>query len=406
MHGAKSRVKNINLPYAGAYVSNSLLRRVKQTLILAALASTAVLPVSAAEIGPHDLTIAYTPIVQRAVRSSKTNANAELDIIGRFQLSAGGAGAWGETRLSFWAVGNHTLGGTLSTGAFSRNAGLLWDSNDGDAPEADGSLGVFTIQQDFQTANLSGTVELGKLYPGNNLVELDYAGDDRDSFMSQIISSDAVGRWYDRIGLGLTARIESNSWYAAGLISDATAQKRLFDFDTVGDGSNLVAVEFGLTPTIAGRASKFALMPYRIGKSTDFTSEKGLVMAFSHDLVGATGALEAPVTLFGRYTWRDGGEPLTADGRDEARPLRRGGFVGVAFNQPFGRENQQIAVSLMQGSASATAQANGSGSQNGIEGYWKLNIGQHAQFTTGLQVIHRGDAGLEYIPGLRLKIVF
>lgn len=381
-------------------------KRVFAPLLSGLVGATFVSPSDAAEFGPHQIDILYTPVVQRAIRSSDTNANGELDIIGRMQLSADGPGVWGQTRLAFWALGNHTIGGTTSTGDFSRGAGLLWDSNDGDAPETDGSLGVFTIQQDWATARSSGTIEIGKLYPGNNLVELEYAGDDRDNFMSQIVASDAVGRWYDRIGLGLSARVETGSWYAAGLLSDATAQKRLFDFDTLGDGSNLVAVELGVTPQIAGRDSKFALMPYHIGKSDDFEAEKGLVMVFSHDLAGVSGDAAAPVTVFGRYTLRTGGEPLTAGGREEARPLRRGGFLGVAFNDPFGWNDKQIAVSVLQGSASQTAQASGYGSQTGLEAYWKASLGNHAEFTTGLQVINRGDAGVEYIPGLRLKVLF
>ncbi len=358
-------------------------------------------PAAAFEFGPHEVEILYTPQVQRAVRSGETNANAELDIIGRFRLAAGGDGVWGETRLAFWALGNHTLGGSLSTSAFAQKAGLLWDPNDGDAPDPDWLLGVLALQQDFQTGAVGGQIEIGKLYPGNSLVASPYAGDDRDTFMSQIIASDAAGRWYDRIGLGASVSLRQDQWFATALISDATAQDRLLDVNTLGDGSNLMAMEFGLTPRIAGRDSRVSIMPYVIGKSDGFSQEQGVVVNFTHELGGA-----ADMALFGRYTARTGGEPLTAGARDDARPLRRGGFLGLALNRPFGRENQQVAVAVLQGAASATAQAQGLGAQSGMEAYWKTSLGQHAEFTTGLQVVNRGTRGVEYIPGLRLKLLF
>lgn len=363
-------------------------------------------PVQSAEFGPHQFSILYTPLIQHAVRSSETNANAELDLIGRFRLSPGGADMWAETHLSFWALGNHTLGGATSTSAFSRQAGLLWDANDGDAPDPDWLLGIFALQQEFRTGTASGQIELGKIYPGLTLATLPYAGDDRDSFMSQIISSDAAGRWFDRIGIGASIGARQDQWFVSLLISDATAQARGFDFDSVGDGSNLLAVEMGLTPTIAGRASKISLTPYVIGASDEFSREKGVVLTVSHDLRAGGAETPAPVVLFGRYTLRTGGEPRTSDARSDARPLRRGGFLGLAFNQPFGRDTQQIGFALMQGSPSDTAVADGFASQAGVEAYWKVKFAAAAEFTTGLQIIDRGSTGVEYIPGLRLKLSY
>lgn len=354
-----------------------------------------------AEYGPHEFSILYTPLVQRAVRSSETNANAELDLIGRFRLSQGGNGVWGQTHLSFWALGNHTIGGTLSNSEFSRASGLLWDSNDGDAPDPDWLLGIFALQQEFTTKGSAGTLEFGKLYPGLTLASLPYAGDDRDSFMSQIISSDAAGRWFDRIGLGARVSVDQGRWFASALISDATAEKRLFDFDTLGDGSNLYAIEMGLTPKIAGRATKMSMVPYVISSSSDLSRETGLVLNGLHDL-----RADGSVALFGRYTVRTGGEPQNNDARDDARPLKRGGFLGVAFDRPFGRDDRQIAVAVMQGSASDTAVSNGLGSQTGVETFWKADLGRYAEFTAGLQVVDRGSTGWEYIPGLRLKLEY
>lgn len=379
---------------------------IKTFFYLLIATSAGSIPAQAAEFGPHEFSVLYTPMVQRAVRSSETNANAELDLIGRFRLSPGGTGTWGATRLSFWALGNHTLGGTLSTSAFSRRAGLLWDSSDGDAPDADWLLGIFALQQEFRAGAATGQIEVGKIYPGLTLATLPYAGDDRDSFMSQIIASDAAGRWFDRIGLGASVTVRQDQWFAGLLLSDATAQAPGFDFDTIGDGSNLLAAELGVTPILAGRASKMSLLPYVIGSSDDFSRERGVVLTASHDLaaIGVDGL--APLVLFGRYTVRTGGEPLTSAARGDARSLKRGGFLGVAFNRPFGRDDQQIGVALMQGSPSETAISNGFGSQHGIEAYWKKKFGTAAEFSAGLQVIDRGAGGLEYLPGLRLKLSY
>ncbi|MCV6583896.1 MAG: hypothetical protein OIF47_00025 [Marinibacterium sp.] len=377
-------------------------------ILTGCLGAGAMLPraAQAAEFGPHTVTLSYTPILQRTLREGGTNANGELDLIGTLQLSPGGAGARGETRLAFWALGNHTIGGTRSTSAFSRQAGLLWDTNDGESPDPDWSLGVFALQQDVSTQLGTLTFDLGKLYAGNNLAELPYTGDDRDTFLSQIIASDAAGRWYDRIGLGIGLGIEGEGWFAKSVISDASATDRGFDFSTLSDGSNLVAVEAGLTPQIAGRDSRVSLMPYLISGSTDFSRERGLVLVFSHDLSPSPEAGGADRVLFGRYTYRTGGEPLSQGARDDARPLKHGGLLGMAFNRPFGQEDQQVGIAAMYGAASDTARADGLGSQSGIEAYWKTSLGRHAEITGDLQVINRDSSGLEYIPGIRVKLKF
>ena len=99
---------------------------------------------------------------------------------------------------------------------------MLWDANDSDALDPDWLLGG-SMHQEFRTGAASGQIELDKVYPGLMLATLPCAGDDQDSILSQIISSDAAGRWLDRVGIGANISARQDQWFANLLISDATA---------------------------------------------------------------------------------------------------------------------------------------------------------------------------------------
>lgn len=371
---------------------------------LIAMALTGVATTRAAEVGPHQLTLDVTPLAQYSPTAGKANANTEVDIIGSFRLIEEQNGVLGDTRLAFWVLGNATLFGSPSTHALSQRARQLWDINDGDAPEPSVLLAMAALEQNLRIGDGGMTLRLGKLYPGNELAASDYYGDDRGTFFSQMIASDISGRWFDRIGLGTSISYQGPHWFGGALIADATAEHALLDVSSLRDGDYLIAGEVGVQLPVAGRRSRFSVVPYHIDRTTDFSAEKGLVLSVQQDLTIAAGGAPADAVLFGRFTTRTGGNPLNKEARDEAKPTRYGGFAGLALNRPFGWENQQIGLAYMQGAPSWTFERNGFGDQRGVEAYWKIAPGAHTDVTVDVQALSKKGGGVEIFPGLRLKL--
>ncbi len=358
----------------------------------------------AAEFGPHSLVLDVTPLVQWTPRQGDTSANAEFDVIGSFRLGESETGAFGGTWLDFWVLGNATLGGTVSANDFSQRAGLLWDTSDGDAPETSWILAVGALRQELHTGFGEVTLKFGKLYPGSELAASDYYGDDRGTFFSQMLASDVAGRWYDLIGIGASVTVEAGPWYGGALVVDATAQADLLDFKSLRDGAFMAAVELGRVFDIGGRETRVSMIPYHVDATPGLSTERGLVLSFQHDLVQAASEGPADIVLFGRYTFRDGGTPRNRDGQDQAKPVRRGGFLGMAFNSPFGRDEQQVGLAVMQGTPTDAMRAQGFGTQSGIEVFWKYTLNPNAEFSVDLQALNKGHGDIEYVPGIRLKL--
>jgi len=108
--------------------------------------------------------------------------------------------------------------------------------------------------------------------------------------------------------------------------------------------------------------------------------------------------------VFGRYTFGNGGEGKTSESFDAALPLNNGGFVGFAWNKPFGRDKQQIGAALMYGEPTAYRRSQGFEDQYGIESYWKVDLTDWFRFSADIQVINNIDKDLEIVPGLRIKV--
>jgi hypothetical protein len=122
--------------------------------------------------------------------------------------------------------------------------------------------------------------------------------------------------------------------------------------------------------------------------------------AFTHEF-GSDGDKYA---VFGRYTFGDGGEGWTSESLSSALPLDNGGFVGFAWNKPFGRDSHQISAALMYGEPTEYRESLGFNDQYGIETYWKVRVRDWLSVTADIQVVNNIDKDLEVVPGLRVKI--
>ena len=85
-------------------------------------------------------------------------------------------------------------------------------------------------------------------------------------------------------------------------------------------------------------------------------------------------------------------------------PLDNGGFVGVAWNKPLGREPQQIGVALMYGEPTAFRKSQGFDDQYGVESYWQFDAREWLRVSASIQIVNNLDRETEVIPGLRVKI--
>lgn len=344
---------------------------------------------------PDFLDLSITPQYQSLDRDGGHSGNYEVDFIGLWTLRRGEE-RWGDTRVVWWWLYNRTFTGA-STGELSSRAGLLWGINDGDAPEPEDGLGVLALQQMMFDDRLE--LLAGKLYPGNDFAESDYWGDDRDSFLSEMMASDVAGRWFTTIGLGLRATWHGDGWFVQGMMVDAQAQKAYLDFDSLGKGRFLWGVELGYRPARPTGDTSISLMPYRIDSTNSLTHETGWVAAFTQEF-----GEEAEYALFGRYTWRNGGEGVTPEMEGEALPLRRGGFLGVAWNRPLHREGDRIAAAFMHGTPADHKRAQGYDDQYGLEIYWKVGVTPWLLITPDVQFVRNRDDQTESILGLMFKL--
>jgi hypothetical protein len=89
---------------------------------------------------------------------------------------------------------------------------------------------------------------------------------------------------------------------------------------------------------------------------------------------------------------------------EAALPLDNGGFLGFAWNSPFGREAQQIGAALMYGEPTDYREAQGFTDQYGIETYWKFDILEWLRITGDLQIVNNTDDRIKIVPGFRLKL--
>jgi carbohydrate-selective porin OprB len=338
---------------------------------------------------------ALTGLYQNALQAGEDTGNYEIDLIGSFVLNEGFSDRVGDTDLVFWAFSVNNLGNFQSTGQMQQKAGLLWATNDIDVDSSVTQFGVLGVRQFFYSDRLE--LGVGKMFPGMIHTESNYTANNSETFMSKIVAASAVGSYFEAIGLGANLEYEAENWFVQGGFSDAKAESEI-DFESLFDGVWSWTAEAGWAPRDLDGSSSVSVLAFRTDRTATLTRQNGWAIAATHDF-GDTGQYG----IFGRYTWADGGEGITPENRANELPLKSGGFVGFAWNRPFGRENDQLGIAAVFGEPTRHQRELGYNTQYGIESFWRFNLGSYVRLGPSIQLLHNRESDLEVVLGFRLK---
>ena len=363
---------------------------------LGALASQLEEALDAGEAGTNYFEGALTGLYQNAMDAGEGTGSYEADLIGSIVLKKRGAGIFGDTDFVFWAFSVNNMGGLQSTGQMRGKAGLLWDTNDINVDSSTTQFGVFGIRQFFHNDHLE--LGIGKVFPGMIHTESPYTANNSETFTSKIISSSAVGGYFEAIGLGANLKYRGNNWFIQGGFSDAKAESE-FDFDSLGDGVFAWTAELGWAPRMTSGETAVSVLIFRVDETPTLTRQDGWAMAATHNF-----GESAKYGVFGRLTWADGGEGRADKDRASALPLKSAGFAGFAWNRPFNREQDQAGLAALYGRPTAYRQALGYDEQYGLEAYYRFGIGRLFRILPSVQLLRNRESELEIVLGLRLKV--
>jgi hypothetical protein len=345
--------------------------------------------------GRHILQLSLTPLYQNAVYAAEDTGNYEFDLSGSLEVFDDHRGSTGDGRIVFWARARDNLGDLQPTAEMAARAGLLWPTNDVVVTDSTASVPLLAWAQRFADDRLR--VWAGKIWPQLYFVRQNLAGDNPAGFMSRLISNDMAARYYDLTGLGAFAEYSGRRWFVKGSFIDAQAHTE-FDVSSFVEGRWAWVAEGGWQSRRSDGTTSLSVMVSTVDDTSDVEGETAHSLAFSHDLA------RSAHTLFGRYTYRRGGAPLTDRGVRLAKPLDRSAFLAWAWNRPFGSDRQQFAAAFLYGEPIEFTDALGFDLQYGLEVFWKIRIGKWFEITPDLQLIRNRKDDLEIVPGLRLRV--
>jgi hypothetical protein len=345
--------------------------------------------------GRHILQLSLTPLYQYAVDSGEDTGSYELDLSGSLRILGGQSGAGGDGRIVFWTRLRDNLGGLQPTSEMAARSGLLWPTNDVVVTDRGASVPLLAWAQRFTDNRCRFWA--GKIWPQLFFVQQKLAGDNPEGFMSRLISNDMAARYYDLAGLGAFAEYSGRKFFVKGSFVDAQADTE-FDLSSFVEGRWAWIAEGGWRSRRSAGTTSLSVLVSTVSDTDDVDGETAHSLAFSHDLARSVH------TIFGRYTYRGGGAPLTEKGVELAKPLDRSAFVAWAWNRPFGSEDQQLAAAIQYGEPIEFTDALGFDIQYGLEVFWKIRVGNWLEITPDLQLIRSLDGGFEAVPGVRLRV--
>ena len=342
------------------------------------------------------LEISATSIGQTTVNEGASSGSYEADIIGSYRLLKPEADQFlGDGRLSFWVFSVGKLGNDAA--GMAKDAGLAWITSDVSVEETSTNIGVLAWQQQLYQDQL--LISAGKMFMGNFVLSSDYYAANTSGFMNRAISNDRAGRYFDILGLGAQVRWQQDGWYSSLGFADADAEEEI-DFDSLADGELAWAGEFGFATGLGTAVSEVGILLTRIDQTDTFEEEDSIGFAFQHEYKD-----NAEYAVFGRYTWRSGGEVRPGKNADSELPMKQGGFVGWRWNRAFGHDNEHLAVAAFYGEMTPEQRRRGfDRDQFGLESYWRMQWADWAQFTVDVQLMKNLDNNWEVIPGVRLKL--
>jgi hypothetical protein len=344
--------------------------------------------------GDNIFQFSYTALYQYAARAAEDTGNHELDLFGSLKVVERHARPIGNGRVVLWARARANLGSLQPASEMAAAAGLLWPTNDVVVTNSTVSVPLLSWAQFFAGDRLR--VWTGKIWPQLFFVQQKLAGENPKGFMSRLISNDMAARYYDLAGLGVFAEYSGRKFFAKGSFIDAQAETEI-DISSFAEGRWAWVAEAGLRSRRSHGTTSLSALVSTVSRTDDVEGETAYSVAFSHDLARSVH------TIFGRYTYRRGGAPLTEKGIVLAKPLDRSAFVAWAWNRPFDSDRQQLAAAFVYGEPIDFTDVLGFNIQYGLEIFWKVRIGDNLEITPDLQILQDRDGTLEVVPGFRLR---
>jgi hypothetical protein len=353
----------------------------------------------AASDGKQFVDLSATPAFQYAANEGESTGNYSLDAIGVVVMAQRSGGTFGNTDLVAWVNSADKIGGLDSAPELAGKAGLLWDTTDNPSDSASTSLLVLGVDQWLLDDRVS--VGVGKYFPGQFYLLSPYKSDNSNTFTNKMISGNPVTSFWESIGLGVNAAYYGEGWSLQGGLVDAQASADGLDFSSFGKGNYAYALEFAYTPERTDGLTSISAMAYRVDAHDNVSSEQGVAAQFTQEF-----GEDAEYAAFGQYTYRNGGTARQASATSSELPVEHGGFLGFAWNRPFGRDGQQLAASAVYGEATSFKESQGFNDQFGLEAYWKFQRGDNLHITPSVQLLRNDDDEMEAVFGLRLFMGF
>jgi len=347
--------------------------------------------------GQHYLNISTVPLYQYTLDAGEETGNYTFDVIGKATLFAKSAGStWGNLDFVIWLNASDRFDGMNSAPELAQKAGLLWDTNDIANDNSFVGPLVLGFDQWFWQDRMS--VGFGKMFPGQAFLSSPYTADNSNTFTSKMITGNPVVSWWEALGIGSMAGYFGEQWFLQAGFVDAKAEDDL-DWSSFTDGKFAYLLEATWSPSNEMGITSIGATAYYIEELQNRESESGVVAQFTHEW-----GEQARYAVFGRYSLRDGGESKDPANPANEPPVEHGGFAGIAWNQPFGRSDQQLAASFIYGSPSDYKSLQGFNTQYGIELYWKWQPNDWFKLLPNVQFMRNKENHLETIVGLRINV--
>jgi carbohydrate-selective porin OprB len=351
----------------------------------------------ALESGEQHLDVSWVPMYQNALKASADTGNYTLDAIGTFTLRTTDSGL-GNTNFIFWVNSSDKLGGLGTLTELTTDAGLLWDPNDINTDSSNTSLLVIGVDQWFLDNTVSAG--FGKFFPGQFFLNSPYTADNSNSFTSKMISGNPIVSFWEAIGIGANAAYFGEKWSVQGAFVDSKAEEDL-DFSSFADAKFAYMLEAMYSPVNENGETSVGAVAYYIDARNQRESESGIVAQFTHEW-----GTDANYAIFGRYSYRDGGESEDVNNPTLETPVKHGGFVGLAWNHPFNRADEQLAAAFVYGEPADYKIADGFNSQYGIEVFWNWRATNWLKILPNVQFMRNIDDDIETIIGIRVNMGF
>ena len=300
-----------------------------------------------------------------------------------------------------WTAFEHDQFGTGALGVLVESGHIIGQRNNMDLSENIGTILGVNDDLDNQALVVTElwwrhsllddklTITVGKMdqtafFDGNRV-----ANDETAQFLATpLVNNPSIAAPDNGLGFNVTFAPD-DLWYVSGGMGDAYADARCAGFNTIGDKGRFVAVEIGITPTIAERAGAYRVIGWHVEQPDGDGDGGGIALSFDQELI-------ENVTAFFRYGYGD----------DEVADFEQFVSAGVGIESPFGRANDMVGV----GFAWANPADNDSEEESLLELFYRIQLTDTVALTPDLQFVfdpaESADNDTVAVFALRLQATF